>query len=108
MKKQKVPFPRRGTPEPDRPLEWVGGRRTMRAYVTGQDEGTEPYRPEADWTDVALPGLGGRTPREAVRSADGRREVDVMLKDMERTESRQPEAQRYDVGRLRRELGLPD
>lgn len=31
-----------------------------------------------------------------------------MLEDMERTESRQPEAQRYDVGALRRALGFTD
>ena len=62
----------------------------------------------ADWADVPLPGLAGRTPREAVRSTAGRREVDLMLKDMERSESRQPEAQRYDIGLLRKQLGLRD
>jgi hypothetical protein len=35
------------------------------------------------WLDMSLPVLDGRTPREAVRSADGREMVDALLLDLE-------------------------
>lgn len=60
----------------------------------------------ADWADVALPALGGETPRAAVRSAKGRREVARLLREMEQGESRVPVEERFDFGELRRELGL--
>jgi hypothetical protein len=58
------------------------------------------------WLDTPLPALGGKTPHAAMRSAKSRRELDVLLRDIERLESRQPEALRFDVGVLRRDLGL--
>jgi hypothetical protein len=60
----------------------------------------------ADWLDHALPALGGQSPREAVRTAQGRNAVDVLLKDMENREQRGPGTQAFDFADLRRELGL--
>ncbi len=60
----------------------------------------------ADWADHPLPSLGGKTPREATETKEGRRMVDTLLKDCENHEARQPAGQRYDFGRIRRDLGL--
>jgi len=60
----------------------------------------------AGWIDEPLPALEGKTPREAVRTKEGRREVDLLLRDMENREHRLPEAERYDFTRIRRQLGL--
>ncbi len=58
------------------------------------------------WPDSHLPALGGRTPREAVESPRLRMRLVALLKDMERLEGTKPEPERFDVGRLWRELGL--
>lgn len=60
----------------------------------------------ASWPDARLPALANRTPREAVRTAWGRREVDALLSEMEQLESRVPEDERFDFGTLRRQLGV--
>ena len=61
----------------------------------------------AQWADHPLPALRGRTPREAMRTADGRAAVDVLLKDFENHEVRQSDDARYDFSEIRRGLGLP-
>lgn len=60
----------------------------------------------ADWIDQQLPALGGKTPREAVRSAGGRTAVDTLLKDMENRERRGAGGQAYDFSEIRRALRL--
>jgi len=60
----------------------------------------------ATWPDEPLPALEGMTPHQAVRARDGRDRVEVLLKDLEHAESREPAGQRYDTAHLRRELGL--
>ena len=60
----------------------------------------------ADWADRPLPALGGRTARRAVRTKDGRDQVDALLKGIEHREARLPTAERFDVSVLRRALGL--
>lgn len=65
---------------------------------------THHYR---DWLDQSLPALGGKTPRQAVRTTKGRAAVDVLLKDIENMEQRHEETP-FDVAWLRRELGLDD
>lgn len=60
----------------------------------------------ADWADRPLPALGGRTARRAVRTKDGRDQVDALLKGIEHREARLPAAERFDVSALRRALGL--
>jgi len=62
----------------------------------------------AEWPDVPLPALRGLTPREAVKTREGRGRVDTLLKEIENGESRLPEGQRFDVSILRRELGVAE
>ena len=61
------------------------------------------------WIDQAIPALGGKTPREAVKSPDGREAVDALLKDAERDrgqDSLTAEANRKDAHKVRESLGL--
>lgn len=60
------------------------------------------------WIDEPIPALGGKTPRAASRFAKGRIELDLLLRDLENLESRFPKAARYDVNRIRKELGLEE
>jgi len=61
----------------------------------------------ADWIDQPLPALDGKTPREAVRTAQGRNAVDVLLKDMENHEQRGSDGDgAFDFSEIRRELQL--
>ena len=60
----------------------------------------------ARWIDVPLPALDEHTAREAVRTARGRERVDLLLKDLENREARQPAGVRFDFGPIRRALGL--
>jgi len=62
----------------------------------------------AGWLDVPLPLLGGKTPREAVRTAAGRRKVALLLKELEHGEAQLPERERTDLSPLRGELGLSE
>lgn len=58
------------------------------------------------WVNDPLPALGGATPLEAVQKPRGRREVELLLKELENHESRLPEGERFDVSILRKRLGL--
>ena len=61
------------------------------------------------WADEEVPALGGRTPRQAVRTEAGRREVVQLINDFENMERRAPNPQlTFDYNRLRRELGLEE
>lgn len=60
----------------------------------------------ADWPDQSLPALGGKTPREASRTAGGRAALDVLLKDMENQEQRSPSGPACDFSEIRRALRL--
>jgi hypothetical protein len=63
------------------------------------------------WIDQEIPALGGKTPREAVKSSDGREAVDALLKDAERDRGQDPfmaEANREGARRVRELLGLND
>jgi hypothetical protein len=66
----------------------------------------EKARHYATWPDTPLPFLGNKTPRQAARSRRGREELAVLLKQMENREARQEAETRFDVGILRRELGI--
>ena len=61
-----------------------------------------------DWLDREIPALGGLTPREAAKSARTRKDLTVLLRDLENHESRAPEDQRFDINRLRDALGIVD
>ena len=60
------------------------------------------------WVDTEIPALGGRTPRQAVANPDGREAVEGLLLEWERrnSESGDPLMQSFDVGIVRRKLGL--
>ena len=62
----------------------------------------------AKWPDERLPALGGRTPRQAVRSKRGREQVEELLRDFENASERARKAGRpaFDFSGLRSELGL--
>jgi hypothetical protein len=59
-----------------------------------------------NWVDEPVPLLDGRTPREAMRTGEGRRRVEGILQEIERTEAAESAEARFDVDILRRELGL--
>ena len=60
----------------------------------------------AQWLDDAIPALGGKTPREAAGTRSGRELLTMMLNELALIESKQPEAARFDVRKLRAALGL--
>jgi hypothetical protein len=62
----------------------------------------------ASWPDIALPALGGRTPREAIQSEEGRAAVETLLRDFENAAARGKARGQtvYDFSRLRQELGM--
>ncbi|MBK8232368.1 MAG: hypothetical protein IPK72_17730 [Candidatus Eisenbacteria bacterium] len=60
----------------------------------------------ADWADHPLPALAGKSARESVKTKAGRKEVDLLLREMELMESGTPAAQRFDFGVIRKQLGL--
>ena len=68
---------------------------------------TEHY---ANWVDQALPALGGETPREASKTAKGRKELENLLRMMENYEAREAGAGQpaYEFSRVRQELGMKD
>lgn len=60
------------------------------------------------WLDERIPALNGITPREAIKTGEGRQRVIELIKDIENTEERKrKEGEPYlDVNILRKELGL--
>lgn len=62
------------------------------------------------WADRPIPALGGRTPRDACNSSDGRAMVIELLKFIENMEEKKRRAGEpyFEVNRLRRELDLPE
>ena len=60
----------------------------------------------ATWLDTPLPALSGLTPREAAAKPRKRKDVVLLLKEMENSESRLPSAERFDMSSLWSELHL--
>jgi hypothetical protein len=60
----------------------------------------------ADWLAQPIPALGGLSPREAVRTAEGRTAVDLLLKDMENREQRWSGEAAFDFSQVRRALHI--
>ncbi len=59
------------------------------------------------WVDQPIPALGGRTPRQATETADGREALDALLLDFERqADPADPARDPADIVRLRKRLGL--
>jgi len=61
-----------------------------------------------NWMKTSVPALGGKTPKQAVRSARGREALNALLKDIENHEARDAAGTRYDVNILRRALRIED
>src|SRR2546425_1013012 len=62
---------------------------------------------DSRWIDQPLPALRGATPLQAVRTSRGRKQVELLLKELENGESRLPQGERFYVSVLRSRLGLP-
>lgn len=61
------------------------------------------------WADQKIPALNNRTPRQAVKREEGKKEVVALINDWENSQERMPNPQfRFDFNRLRRELGLEE
>ena len=63
------------------------------------------------WVDEKIPALGGKTPRQAVQSPDGREAVEALLLDIDRNPGQDrsiAEANRTGTRRVRELLGLLD
>lgn len=61
------------------------------------------------WVDQKIPALGGKTPRKAVKTPDGREAVEALLRDAERDRGQDPltaEANRKGTRKARELLGL--
>jgi len=58
------------------------------------------------WLDERIPALGGKTPRQAARIARSRKDLDLLLRQMEFAEGQAPEWDRFNISALRAELGL--
>lgn len=96
----------------------------MKAATSGEARaGRDPERPRptseqlehlhdykrryyAAWLDERIPALAGATPRAAARSKTKREQVENLLRRLEELETSVPEEERFDVGWLRRELGM--
>ncbi|MBV8543243.1 MAG: SEC-C domain-containing protein [Acidobacteria bacterium] len=61
-----------------------------------------------NWIKMPIPALGGKTPKQAARSARGRGALDALLKGIENREAREPAGTRYDVNILRRALRIEE
>jgi hypothetical protein len=59
------------------------------------------------WTDIPLPALNGKTPREAADDPRGRELLEALLLDFEnQNATERNESLRVDVSDLRRRLGM--
>lgn len=61
---------------------------------------------ERTWIDTEIPALGGKTPRAAMRSPASRRELQLLLEDLDAMPS-QPSGMSMNADRIRVLLGLP-
>ncbi|MDH3883913.1 MAG: MbcA/ParS/Xre antitoxin family protein [Desulfobacterales bacterium] len=62
-----------------------------------------------DWVDQKIPALEGKTPREAVKTSDGRESVEALLIHAERQlppDDPMTEVNRSAIKEVRRKLGL--
>ncbi|WP_300667859.1 SEC-C metal-binding domain-containing protein [Desulfoluna sp.] len=61
-----------------------------------------------NWADQEVPALDGQTPRQAVKTSEGRRKVIDLLNEWENTNARTEDVNSFafDIDKLRRELGV--
>ena len=61
-----------------------------------------------DWLQEKIPALGHESPLASVKTAEGRRKVEVLLDDLDRMQTSRPdEPYQVNVDGLRKRLGLP-
>ena len=96
---------RDAAPDSSGPLHLQQLPEEARAAVTQHMDETH-----LSWADRTVPALGGKTPREAVTTEEGRRQVELLINDFENTQLRGPDSPsyRFDYNRLRHSLGLPE
>ncbi len=84
-------------------------RRPDSAGASGAGEALLAFKRQhyGAWADRPVPALRGKTPREAVRTREGRQAVDALLKDFENQEHRVPSEVRFDFTEIRKDLDLP-
>ncbi len=58
------------------------------------------------WADMDIPALGGKAPRQAMRTKDGRELVEALLRDFERRVAHQPGLDQEIFDELRASLGI--
>lgn len=58
------------------------------------------------WPDTTVAALGGLTPRQAVTSSEGRRQVEALVDDFEFYQATLPATQSISLQELRRQLGI--
>jgi hypothetical protein len=58
------------------------------------------------WVDEAVPALGDETPREAVKSPDGREKVEAILRGAELNLTPESDFQKKGILHAKKELGL--
>ncbi|HMM53543.1 MAG TPA: SEC-C metal-binding domain-containing protein [Candidatus Desulfobacillus sp.] len=83
-------------------LEALNAQPEVRAMLA--EEMRRHYR---EWLDMKIPALGNKTPRQAVKSRDGRELVEGLLLQMERQSENLPAFDPAIVLELREALGLP-
>lgn len=79
------------------------------ARPAGADEAILAFKRNhyATWGDEPLPALDGLTARQALaQGGKAAKRVEVLLREIEHDEAREPRGTRYDVGELRANLGL--
>lgn len=79
------------------------------AQPPGADEAILAFKRNhyATWGDEPLPALDGLTARQALaQGGKAAKRVEVLLRQIEHDEAREPRGTRYDVGELRANLGL--
>ena len=97
----------RGTGATDSPLTPSASEAEPRVRRSEAREAAGSKRSRwTEWLDAPLAALGDKTPRQAARSAGGRRLLERILLEAEYLESRVPVVERFDFAPLRRSLGL--
>jgi hypothetical protein len=74
--------------------------------LSGESVREQKERFYQNWADSPIPALGERTPRQAMKSEKYKQRLQLMLREVEGIEARQPEADRFDVSALYDALGL--
>ena len=93
---------KRHSTAPDDPMQHPEVQKQLEKMILKHWEG---------WVDDNIPALEGKTPKEAVMSADGREGLEALLRDAERDRGQDPitlNANRKGVQRVRELLGLED